>query len=110
MPFKKKKQGGITVLSVILVIAMLAFTFRTYYLNANSKEFDTKNDGATQVLRTVIKAPRGEILDRYGRQIAVNRDGYNIVFNKAYVKDNLIDVILTLVNLLEKSDAEIYKG
>ena len=106
MPFKKKKQGGITVLSVILVIAMLAFTFRTYYLNANSKEFDTKNDGATQVLRTVIKAPRGEILDRYGRQIAVNRDGYNIVFNKAYVKDNLNDVILTLVNLLEKSDAE----
>ena len=106
MPFKKKNQGGITALSVILIIAMLAFTFRTYYLNADNKEFDSKNDGATQVLRTVIKAPRGEILDRYGRQIAVNRDGYNIVFNKAYVKDNLNDVILTLVNLLEQADTQ----
>ena len=106
MPFKKKNQGGITALSVILIIAMLAFTFRTYYLNADNKEFDSKNDGATQVLRTVIKAPRGEILDRYGRQIAVNRDGYNIVFNKAYVKDDLNDVILTLVNLLEQADTQ----
>ena len=83
MPFKKKNQGGITALSVILVIAMLAFTFRTYHLNANSTEFEQKNDGATQVLKTVIKAPRGEIHVRYGRQNAVNRDGYNIVFNKA---------------------------
>ena len=106
MPFKKKNQGGITALSVILIIAMLAFTFRTYYLNADNKEFDSKNDGATQVLRRVIKAPRGEILDRYGRQIAVNRDGYNIVFNKAYVKDDLNDVILTLVNLLEQADTQ----
>lgn len=106
MPFKKKNQGGITALSVILVIAMLAFTFRTYHLNANSTEFEQKNDGATQVLKTVIKAPRGEILDRYGRQIAVNRDGYNIVFNKAYVKEDLNDVILTLVNLLEQAGTE----
>ncbi len=104
MPFKKKNNTGITLLSVILVISMLIFSFRTYHLNINSKEFDTRNDGATQVLRSVIKAPRGEILDRYGRQIAVNRDGYNIVFNKAYVKDNLNDVILTLVNLLEQSE------
>ncbi len=105
MPFKKKNQTAITALSVLLVIIMVLFSGRAYYLQLNSKEFGEKDDGAATVLRTVLKAPRGEILDCYGRQIAINRDGYNIVFNKAYVKDNLNEVILTLINLLEKSNA-----
>ncbi len=58
------------------------------------------------MLTAVLKAPRGEILDCYGRQIAINRDGYNIVFNKAYVKDNLNDVILCLINLMEESNSQ----
>ncbi|MBQ3817332.1 MAG: penicillin-binding protein, partial [Clostridia bacterium] len=40
------------------------------------------------------------------RQIAINRDGYNIVFNKAYVKEDLNDVILALINLLDKNGTE----
>ena len=85
MPFKKKNQTAITVLSVLLCISMLALSFRGYFLQIKSREFADKNDGAASVLTTVLKAPRGEILDCYGRQIAINRDGYNIVFNKAYV-------------------------
>lgn len=106
MLFKKKSQKGLTFLSVLLVIAMLFYIFRTYQLQVNSTEFKDKNDGATTVLTSVIKAPRGEILDCYGRKIAVNRDGYNIVFNKAYIKDNLNDVILTLIKLLDKNNTE----
>ncbi len=106
MPFKKKNQTGITVLSVLLVIAMLFYAGRTYNLQLKSEEFADKSDGAASVLKSVLKAPRGEILDCYGRQIAVNRDGYNVVFNKAYVKDNLNDVILTLAELLKKNNTE----
>lgn len=103
MPFQKKNQTALTILSVLLVAVMLFYIARTYHLQIKSTEFSDKNDGATSVLTTVLKAPRGEILDRYGRQIAINRDGYNIVFNKAYVKDDLNDVILTLAELLEKN-------
>lgn len=106
MPFKKKSQKGLTFLSVLLVLVMIFYSFRTYQLQVNSTEFKDKNDGAATVLTSVIKAPRGEILDCYGRKIAVNRDGYNIVFNKAYIKDNLNDVILTLINLLSKNKTE----
>ncbi len=105
MPFKKKNQTAITILSVLLAAIMLVFSARVYHLQIFSREFTDKNDGATSVLKTVLKAPRGEILDCYGRQIAINRDGYNIVFNKAYVKENLNDVILTLVNLMEENGA-----
>lgn len=107
MPFKKKSQTKLTVLSVILIIAILLFTVRVYSIQIkNAHEYTTKDDGATSALTAVLKAPRGEILDCYGRQIAINRDGYNIVFNKAYIKDDLNDVILTLVNLMQKHSAE----
>ncbi len=107
MPFKKKSQTELTVLSLLLVVVILLFTVRAYSIQvANASEYTDKNDGAASVLTSVLKAPRGEILDCYGRQIAINRDGYNIVFNKAYVKENLNDVILTLVNLMQKHKAE----
>lgn len=107
MPFQKKSQTQLTVLSIILIIIILFFSLRIYSIQiTNAEEFTDKNDGATSVLTSVLKAPRGEILDCYGRQIAINRDGYNIVFNKAYIGDNLNDVILTLVNLMEEHDAE----
>lgn len=106
MPFKRKSQTELTVLSVILIIVMLLYSARVYSLQVkNADKYTDKNDGAASVLTAVLKAPRGEILDCYGRQIAINRDGYNIVFNKAYVKDNLNDVILCLANLLEQNNA-----
>ena len=107
MPFKKKSQTKLTVLSIILILTILFFTARTYNLQVTrANELTDKNDGAASVLTAVLKAPRGEILDCYGRQIAINRDGYNIVFNKAYVKESLNDVILTLINLLERHKTE----
>jgi len=107
MPFVKKSQTTLTVLSIILILTILLFTSRVYSVQIdNAGEFVDKTDGATSVLTSVLKAPRGEILDCYGRQIAINRDGYNIVFNKAYVKDNLNDTILILINLLEKKGHE----
>ena len=107
MPFQKKSQTQLTVLSVILIITILLFTSRIYSIQiTNAEELTDKNDGASAVLTSVLKAPRGEILDCYGRQIAINRDGYYIVFNKAYIGDNLNDVILTLVNLMESHGAE----
>lgn len=107
MPFKKKHQTTLTVLSVLLVIILILYTARIYSIQViNASQYSAMSHGSTSVKKSVLKAPRGEILDCYGRQIAVNRDGYNIVFNKAYVGDNLNDVILTLVNLLDQSGVE----
>ncbi|MGN0451770.1 MAG: peptidoglycan D,D-transpeptidase FtsI family protein, partial [Acutalibacteraceae bacterium] len=107
MPFKKKNQFQLTALSVLLILAIIFYAARIYSVQIiNAEEYTDKNDGAASVRTAVLKAPRGEILDCYGRQIAVNRDGYNVVFNKAYVKDNLNDVILTLANLFEGANVE----
>jgi len=107
LPFQKKSQPTITALSCLLILTIMLFSTRIYSVQvAHAEDYTDKNDGAASVLTAVIKAPRGEILDCYGRQIAINRDGYNVVFNKAYVKDNLNDIILTLINLLEKNKTQ----
>lgn len=107
MPFRKKSQVQLTVLSVILIAAIIFYAARMYSIQiVNAEKYTNKTDGATSVRTAVLKAPRGEILDCYGRKIAINRDGYNVVFNKAYVKDDLNDVILTLIKLFEQNGVE----
>ena len=81
MPFTRKHQTTLTVLSVLLVLGMLLYTARIYSLQiVNASDYPVSDDSVS-TRRAVLKAPRGEILDCYGRQIAINRDGYNIVFN-----------------------------
>ena len=107
MPFKRKHQTALTVLSILLILVILLYTARIYSIQiVKSSKYSSAAQGSTAVRTSVLKAPRGEILDSYGRQIAVNRDGYNIVFNKAYVGDNLNDIILSLVNLLDNAAVE----
>ena len=108
MPFKKKSQIEINILSLLIVAAIILFSARVYFLQITAAgEFKKSLPyGAASSHTAVIKAPRGEILDCYGRQIAVNRDGYNIIFNKAYVRDNLNTIILTLANLAEEYQTE----
>ena len=107
MVFKKKNQTALTIMSVLLIIAILLFSIRIYCLQVlDTEDLADNSDGAATLITSVLKAPRGEIIDCYGRQIAINRDGYNIVFNKAYVKDDLNDVILALINLCGDYDTD----
>lgn len=107
MPFTKKHQTTLTILSIILVLVLILYTARIYSIQIiNSDKYSSNAKGSTASRTAVLKAPRGEILDTFGRQIAANRDGYNIVFNKAYIKDNINDIILVLVNLLDEKSVE----
>ncbi len=107
MPFKKEKQPFIRILSVILVVVFLIYSVQLLSLQLiNADEYSSKAAG--MVTRTsVIKAARGEILDSSGRKIAVNRDGYDIVFNSAYLdRDKLNTIIDELIALCDEYNCE----
>lgn len=108
MPFQKKNNFVTILLTVISIISLILFSARVYFIQVtHSAEYSGKDShGAASTRVAVLKAPRGEILDCYGRQIAINRDGYNIVFNKAYVGENINDTILSIIKLCEKYDTE----
>ncbi len=107
MPFAKNKNTRINALAYFLALIIAVSSIRLFSLGVvNADKYITRTDGVT--MRTaVLKAPRGEILDSCGREIAVNREGYNIVFNSAYInKEKLNDTILVLCNYLSESETE----
>ncbi len=107
MPFKKKPRKRLSVLSIIMAVVLFLYSGQVFTLQvANAEQYLAQAQGISY-RKAVIKAQRGEILDCNGREIAVNREGYNIVFNKAYFDmSSANEVILNLCALLSKKDTE----
>lgn len=95
------------ILSMIsLVLFFVIFTGLIKLQVVDSKEYLAKS---TSYLSTteIIPAPRGKILDRYGRPIVTNRLGFSVSFVRASVSDDeLNDLILNTVTLFDKNDEE----
>ncbi len=107
MPFKNKKEPYFAVMCIILVVFIVIFSARVFSIQViNAEKYSSASAGL--VSRTApIKAARGEILDCYGRKIAVNRDGYDIVFNGAYINyDTVNELLAELIPLAEKHGSE----
>ncbi len=107
MAFRKEKQPYITVMTVLLAIVVALYSVRVFSLQVIDKSgLASKVSGLTEV-KVAIPAARGEILDKNGRQIAVNRDGYDIVFNSAYIdRATLNELISQLILLCEQYDVK----
>lgn len=107
MPFKKKPRRRLSVLSVLMALILVLYSGQVFSLQvSNADEYIAQAKGISY-RKAVIKAQRGEILDSNGREIAVNREGYNIVFNKAYFDmETANSTILKLINLLSDKDSE----
>lgn len=101
MPFKKKPRRRLTALSIMMAVVLLFYSVQVFSLQVSDAEKYIAQAKGISYRRSVIKAQRGEILDCNGREIAVNREGYNIIFNKAYFSmDSANDTILRLINML----------
>ena len=96
----------ITLISIMLVIFTVFGIRAADFQVVTAEDFSLKNAHLTAI-STKIPATRGEIVDRYGRPIATNRDGYSIVFNSAYMKkSDYNSAIKTLTNLLASYECE----
>lgn len=104
---RRKKTPRIKFLIILTIVISLIFTVRAFdYQIISAEQFAT--DGSNIYAKKVkIKAARGEILDRYGRSLAINREGYNVIFNGAYMKKNELNtIILDLTKLFSAYEEE----
>ena len=102
MRTKKRVNKRIVVLASILIVVIVAYTAKTFHLQVINRDYYLSQANGITKKTAVIKAARGEILDTYGRPIAVNREGYNIIFNCAYIDmENINDTIVVLTNFLK---------
>jgi len=104
---KNKRRDKIRYLTVV-VCAVLVFILlfsRAFEIQIVSSERYVEQANGLSKITAPIKASRGEILDYYGRPIATNREGYNIIFNYASIsKTTINDTILALIKLLDEHE------
>ncbi len=105
---KKSVFGRLLLLGAVILVIFLGYLYRLARIQiAQGSEYLAQAEAGT-VREQVVKAVRGEIVDRYGRPLAGNRSGYNVVLDGAYLpKGNEANqVILRLMELLENCGEE----
>lgn len=99
------------VLYVIIGLMTFLLIGRLFVLQIiNGEEY--KEITATRLVKTIPqKAPRGEILDRYGRPMVSNRTGYSIVLSDmGYKNEELNNIVSTLLSVCESEEQEYNDG
>lgn len=97
----------------IAIVLLGIFAGRLFHIQVVDNDYYISESKKGDSYKVVIPANRGEILDRNGNPLVVNRQGYSIILDYAYFPpsdDNAARnaVILNLVNLLEsRSEAWI---
>ena len=89
------------ILKIVIAVMFAAVIWKLFDLQVLKGEqyYEIANDRMTTNI--VEKAPRGEILDRYGTTLVSNKVGYSVVMQKTDVKDEEFnDIIKKLVDIL----------
>jgi len=105
---KKRNMYRLIILGVAILVVFLGYLYRLMQMQiAQGAEYLAQAEAGT-VREQMVKAVRGEIVDRYGRPMAGNRSSYNILLDGAYLpeKTEANTVILRLMELLEQSGEE----
>lgn len=91
-----------TVVFLIIVFMIIAIFVRLFRLQIVMGEYYSIQSENRLIRSQPIPAPRGEILDRYGRPLITNRQGFNIVFRKEYIKDEMLNkLVIDTISVME---------
>lgn len=102
--FKKYFKSRLDYLKAIIVFIALLLVFRLADLQIVKGDY-YKNRAENIRTRTIrIDAPRGPIVDRFGRTLAGNKMSYSVNIMKADLpKTNINEIALTVVNIIERN-------
>ncbi|MBR5452125.1 MAG: hypothetical protein IKV36_03925 [Clostridia bacterium] len=103
---RKPDTKRVKIMSGIMAVVLFVFFIRIFDYQLISSSKYTTDNGNIRTRTVVIKAPRGEIHDCYGRPIAINRSGYDVVFNRAYMtSDNMNSTIKLITDVFLSNKA-----
>ncbi len=95
------------VIYLLIAVCTVACIFRLFDLQIVKGEEYREQSEKRLVRAAPIKAPRGEIVDRYGRPLVTNRMGFYIQIQKLDSDvDSLNHALLELVRIMREEDAE----
>ena len=104
---KKLLQSRYFQLIFIIAILMLALGIRLFELTVIQEDKWAEAAVNQNTKEVVTSAPRGEILDRYGRVLATNKQVFTVTFNVSGLEtEDINSSAYALVKLLEKNGDE----
>lgn len=102
-------KARFVIFKILLVILAAAIAWRLFDLQILKGEQYNEIANDRLITNIVEKAPRGEILDRYGTRLVSNKVGYSVVMQKTDMKDEEVnDVIKKLIDVLYSNQCEFY--
>ena len=95
-----KLRGRIVYAGIIIVIIVIVSRLITLQIVQGQDYLEVSQNRLVKTMP--IKAPRGEIFDRYGRPLVTNRMGFSVVFQREYIEAaSLNDLILRTIKVIE---------
>ena len=106
MPNSKVRFLILKILIVLMLAAVVWKLFDLQLVKGDQYSEIAKNRLITNI---VEKAPRGEILDRYGTRLVSNKVGYSVVMQKTDLSgEQFNDIIKKVIDILYKNQCEYY--
>ena len=97
----------IVLLGLCLGTVLAFYLYRLLQVQIVNGEEYAQMARQSTVREQVITAARGEIVDRYGRPLAINRQGFDIIFDRAYMPSSETnEIILRLMEMMEEAGEE----
>lgn len=93
----------IIIIALFTVFVMVMFIFELMNIQIVNADSYKKAVGDNRTLTQVIKGTRGEIIDKNGEPLAVNRMGYDVIIDRAtFPTASRNEIILELITLFEE--------
>lgn len=98
-----RRVGGLIVIS-LAVLGVIVLRLVEFQL-VNGEEYKSQAQSVTNY-KFNIPAARGEIVDRYGRALASNAVGYDLVINQLMLTGDVNQLVMDLVEILQSCGEE----
>ena len=97
------------ILQMIMIAMLAAITVRLFNMQIIDGEKYLANASSRLTTNVVNKAPRGDILDRYGNVLVTNKTGYSVLLQKETPdNDELNETIRSVVQILNETEKAAY--
>lgn len=110
---ERKKVDRLSIIKNLILVAFVVILVKILYMTIFKYEHYTELAENKTYKQLLIKAPRGEIKDRYGRLLAGNKNLFTVQVSGDEIKRKdsngksmANDICLKLINLLEKNNEE----
>lgn len=105
---REKDQRRLKVYSAFIGVVVVVIIARLFWVQIVQGEDYLKKAEQQQLRSVTIKAPRGNILDRYGRPLVTNKTGYSLQIQKTKLPNNEFNaIILRLYDMLIEEGEEV---